>query len=309
MLFSIQKLILNSKISKTSILLAIISSFFILSDFLLSYEDLKSTNKHLTRISLSLEKPLRSKNKTENYQNLTNEAAKNNFKLIKKLLCPPFGIYVHEPIADFLLENVFLPKSANIISNKTKANLITITCICISFPIFLFICLDSNKHYYRKLACVLFQIRNILDFLDGKLARSDKNATNQQRFDSGRIYDALGSSCPTLLFLLGSYIFILNDLDIFNSVHESNETNKLNFYYKTIHKLFKWVRNKVGIGEKNAQPIFLRLDLVKEVYCSLTIFTIYIIIAGVVWNQVLDSNKQAYANHQAVSDMIFFILI
>jgi len=307
MFFSIQKLILNSKISKTSILLVIVSSFFILSDFLLSYEDLKLSNKHLTRISLSLEKALRSKNKTDNYQNLTNEATKNNFKLIKRLLCPPFGIYVHEPIADFFLENVFLQKSFNMISNKTKANLITITCILISFPIFLFICLDSNKHYYRKLACVLFQIRNILDFLDGKLARSDKTTANKQSFDSGRIYDALGSSCPTVLFLLGSYLFILNNLDIFNSVHESNDTNKLNFYYKTVHKLFKWVRNKVGLDEKNAQPIFLRLDLVKEVYCSLTIFTIYIITAGVVWNQVLDSNKHAYANYQAVSDMIFIL--
>ena len=300
MFCSTKKLILSSKLSKTCIFVIIFSSFFILSDFLLSYEDVKTTNQQLVDISTSPK--LFSVNKTKLFHNLTKEAKHNNIRLIKKLLCPPLGIYIHEPIADFFLNLLLFSKSFNFISNQTKANLITITCILMSFPIFILLNKDSDKQFHRRLACVLFQVRNILDFMDGKLARSDKNLKNEQDFDMGRVYDAFGSSFPTLFFLLGSYIFILNTQNISYCAIEQSEISKLNPYYRTIYKLMKAIKNRFGVVDKYSVP---KVAIIKEIYCGLTLFTIYIIAAGIAWNQVLDSNKLIFADSRVFKEVSF----
>jgi hypothetical protein len=302
MFCSAKKLILSSKLSKTCIFVIIFSSFFILSDFIISYEDVKTTNKQLVDILKSSTQKLFSINKTKNVHNLTNEAIQNNNRLIKKLLCPPLGIYIHEPLAEFFFNILLYSKSLNFISNQTKANLITITCILMSFPIFILLNKDPDKQFLRRLACLLFQVRNILDFIDGKLARSDKNLKNEQDFDMGRVYDALGSSLPTLFFLLGSYIFILNTQNISNCAIEQNEISKLNPFYRTINKLMKAIKNRFGVIDKYSVP---KVAIIKEIYCSLTLFTIYIIAAGIAWNQVLDSNKLIFADYRVLKEVSF----
>jgi len=162
-----------------------------------------------------------------------------------------------------------------------------------SIPIFMLLIRNSNKLFHRRTACILFQIRNILDFMDGKLARSERKSINEHDFDTGRVYDAFGSSFPTLFFLLGSYIFIINTQNISNCAIELNDVNKLNPYYRIIHKLVRTVKKKFGANDTNS---VLKLEITKEVYYSLTLFTIYIITAGIAWNQVLDSNKLVYAD-------------
>lgn len=298
MFCSAKKLTLSSKLSKTCIFVIIFSSFFILSDFILSYEDVKTTNIDILKTSTPLKSS--SINKTKNVQNLTKEAIHNNTRLIKKLLCPPLGIYIHEPIADLLLNLLLYSKSFNFISNQTKANLITITCILMSLPIFILLNKDSDKQFHRRVACILFQVRNILDFMDGKLARSDKILKNEQDFDMGRVYDAFGSSLPTLFFLLGSYIFILNTQNLSNCAITQNEISKLNPYYRIIYNLMKAIKNRFGVVDKYSVP---KVEILKEVYCSLTLFTIYIIATGIAWNHVLDSNKLFFADNRVFKEV------
>ena len=266
------------------------------------FDEIKAINKRiLTSFNFKFQQHSHffSLNLTNNSQTILEQLKENNSLLIKKLLCPPVGIYLHEPIAHFFLSNFFSKNESTYISNKTKANLITTLCVLVSLPIFILLVQDSSKTKFRRLACILFQTRNVLDFMDGALARFDeKKMSLEPDFDVGRIYDAFGSSCPTLFFLLGSYIFILNTLNIINGVEE-HEINKLDFFYRNLHRVMNWLSNKlVSTYKFQITNTTSKLDHMKEVYYNLTKFFIYIILAGIVWNKVLDSNKFIYGDYQ-----------
>ena len=277
---------------------------FIIVDFILSYKDFKASNYKIVDVlrldqsTKNLFTNIYSFNQTNDSKIALREAVETNSHLIKRLLCPPVGIHLHEPIADFFLDNFFLKKG--FITHQAKANAITIVCVFMSFPIFFLLIRESNQVCCRRLACVLFQIRNILDFMDGKLARHGKLKTSQSQhldYDVGRIYDAFGSSFPTFFFLLGSFFFILNTLNVLHGFNEQ-EIRGLNIFYRSIHRSILWLKNKLFSCDKKTATITLKVELLKNVYYCLTLFLIYIILAGIVWNKVLDSNKFVYGDYQ-----------
>ena len=230
------------------------------------------------------------------------QIVQKNKEMIKNFIVPSLDVYVHEPIADFLLEMFLISKNSStaLFSHRTKANLVTIASCLLAIPIFCLMIHDTSRIGFRRLACALFQTMNVLDFMDGTLARLDMPPTSTNKFDYGRIFDAVGNTLPTFALLMGSYVFILNSSA--NILHNTNnqDMNKLNVYYRNLHKLVLWLKSKFA---SKSSPIIVgdklfRLDALKEVYFTLTLFMFYFITAGTFWNKVLDSQQYLYGDYQ-----------
>ena len=107
----IENRIFNSKLSIKSVLIFIFTIFFISIDLMLNRLVL-SVNLHELE-KLGLEKSTKFKNvniyffnKTKSNEILTEKAAANNFKLMKRLMEPPFGNWIHEPLGRFFLNKL-----------------------------------------------------------------------------------------------------------------------------------------------------------------------------------------------------------
>jgi hypothetical protein len=137
------------------------------------------------------------------------DASENLMKSIKSSLVPPSSTYFQEPIADLFIR-LILCFSVQF-PYRQIGNLITWLSITTAIPIFLF--MQSDRLSYRRIACVFFQIKSILDCIDGPIIRLNPNKTSldSNGFFSGRTMDALGSTIPTVGFLLGYSIFLLRN--------------------------------------------------------------------------------------------------
>ena len=166
---------------------------------------------------------------------------------IKKSLVPVSDTYFQTPIAQIFF-NIFFSDSAQnySISFKTIADLVSLFSVLLGIP--MFILLLNGKSLHLKLACVLFQIKSILDCIDGPIARKDLNKLDSnQAFDYGRLIDGIGSTIPTFLFLFGAYIHIFKHTSYFICYNEalplthaaSSRKPKLNCFYSILLKIFK----------------------------------------------------------------------
>ena len=320
------------KLEKFYIILTIsLLLLFILSDLISNYNDLNEINN-----SNSKQLNLDSSNEIYDHVfklNLTIES-KNKLKIIykklyydiKNFLCPPTSIYIHEPIARFFLNNFLINKQSTIssdnkqqdeqnwLSYQTKANIVTIICILTSLPIIWLLVVDDQNGNYRKFACFLLQLRNILDCMDGNLSRMDKHKKENNGFDYGRFFDSIGSSLPALFFLIGSYIFILKQFDVF-SLNES-KLKDYNCFYYYLHLIVRWLKSKISssylpvYNSSNDDLNLSKSEQTRNIYFYIALFTVYMIAVGSYWNKVFDYYVLYYCNYNElvmVSRLLFLL--
>lgn len=129
---------------------------------------------------------------------------------IKNIELPLLGYYLQEPLSNILYNYLF--KNLNIYLNVTKqtiAYLVTLFYALISIPQF-FLLINTDKPYKRKLACLLFQFKNILDYTDGALSREFINETNDHpKNNYGHLADGIANALSAILFIAGSFIYII----------------------------------------------------------------------------------------------------
>ena len=299
----------ESKSKTTNTFILICSVLFLIFDFILIYSQLQFNIREMKE--LNLEKSFKylhtnmniySFNQSKANPMLIKQVTNKNFKFLKELMEPPAGNYLHEPIANFFLNFFLIPYSHNFLSYRSTANFITSICLLISIPIFALLMIGLNDTFYRRMACVLFQIRNVLDYMDGNLARLDKkfDGTN---FDFGRAFDGYGSSFPSFFLIVGSYVFILSNLNLSDS---DASIIKIDFLYGNLYKIVEWLRVKLRLDCKTVYTITTKLDVIKDVYFKLILFIVYIIAAGITWNNVYDSNVKLYGDYLEIDGVRFF---
>jgi len=242
-------------------------------------------------------------NKTKSNEILIEKAMKNNFKLMKRLMEPPFGNWIHEPLGSFFLNKFLIPIAPNsLFSYKDMGNFITTLCLLTFLPIFVYLIIGLNNRNYRRLACCLFQIRNILDYMDGNLVRlsqtKEKALGGQRNF--GRLFDEYGSRFPSIALLIGSYVFIFYELNV-----EQKDLKKLNCFFSNMYQLIHWLKNKLGLANKNFNTTTINNVLLKEIYFKMILFIVCIILAGILWNSVYDSNTIFYGDYLHIDGVCF----
>jgi hypothetical protein len=175
---------------------------------------------------------------------------------IKSLLLPITG-YVQELFANCFYFLCLQP-ILHWFDTKTLANLVTLSYTLISIPQ---IWLLSNVFgdNGRQIACLLFQIRNILDYVDGKVIRNgDHIQAEFHTTDSnehGRLIDAAGNVISLLCFFTGSFSYIWKSVQ--KQSHSMIHSSALSFNSNTIHV----TRNRIVI-------------------LNITLFLVYFIIAS-----------------------------
>ena len=273
----------------------VLVTIFVIYDINYNYNKFKSLNKP---------GPL-----VENANSLNNDLMRQ----IKKSLVPVSDTYFQTPIAQILF-NIFFSDSAwsYSISYKTIADFVSLLSVLLGIP--MFILMLNDKSFNLKLACVLFQIKNVLDALDGPIARKDLDKLDSnQKNNYGRLIDGIGSTIPTFLFLFGAYIHIFKHTIYFNCynealplTHASNRKPKLNCFYSILLKIFKLlsgetkrndsneiikINNKaLQINDANESDNQEHVHL-KSLFFHLTLFTAYFVLAGIGWNRTLDKYK------------------
>jgi hypothetical protein len=128
---------------------------------------------------------------------------------VKHFLMPLSGNYIQEPISKFLYNFIF---SHINIDRYVLANLITFTYALISIPVIWLLSKTERKFLlYRQLGCVIFQARNVMDYLDGAVIRNGKvKSVNKgdSIIDYGLIIDALANAVSALCFFIGTFLYI-----------------------------------------------------------------------------------------------------
>ena len=129
---------------------------------------------------------------------------------VKHLLSPMTGNYIQEPISKFIYYLIFAHLN---VDKYFLANLITFTCVVISLPnIWLLNKVERKYIMYRQLGCMIFQIKNILDYLDGAVVRNGKATNYSQtgfKVDNGHLIDSTANAVSTLCFFIGTFLYIL----------------------------------------------------------------------------------------------------
>ena len=127
----------------------------------------------------------------------------------------------------------------------------------------------SEDLNYRRIACVTFQLKNIIDYIDGPLARMASTSNhsnminllgNNKRIDYGHLFDSLSQTLPTIFLIIGSFRFI---------------QMKLNDYF---------------LITKSSQMEIVNIK--KRIYSYWTIFLFDIIFSGIIWNMTLQKYKK-----------------
>lgn len=248
---------------------------------------LKSKNKRFILLKAILIKTLIFiiiKDFIQNYKFLlllnfnTSQSTTNNVSesILKSSLSPFYDQYISQPVSEFILNDFFFinlytkTNATNKIDYtrfKYRADLLTLTSILISIPsIWLLASEDLN---YRRIACVTFQLKNIIDYIDGPLARMASTSNhsnminllgNNKRIDYGHLFDSLSQTLPTIFLIIGSFRFI---------------QMKLNDYF---------------LITKSSQIEIVNIK--KRIYSYWTIFLFDIIFSGIIWNMTLQKYKK-----------------
>ncbi len=185
---------------------------------------------------------------------------------IKHFLTPMTGNYIQEPISK-VLYNLFF---ANINANKHDlANFITLTYTLISIPTIWLLSKVERKYYLcRQFGCLIFQIKNVMDYLDGAVIRNGKTKNydiNGYQVDNGQIIDATANGISTFCFFIGTFFYII--------IKYSKKSNSM-------------------IVEDSEDDCKLANDIKKYDRLSLVVyilmFLIYFVISSLGWNIVLE---------------------
>ena len=295
----IKNRIFNSEQLNRNALIVIFSALFIVIDLMLNRLVLKANLNELEKYGLERSSKFISSNvyllnETKSDKSLIQKAASNNFKLMKKLMEPPAGNWIHEPLGHFLLHKILIPIiPTSFVSYRNLGNFITSLCLLSFLPIFVFLIIGLNNISYRRLACCLFQMRNVLDYMDGNLIRLDENIlVYENNSDYGRLFDEYGSRFPSIALLGGSYVFIFFGLNV-----ENNELKNTGCFFSNMYKVIRWLRKKLGLVNNNFNLATVNGGLLKEIYFKMIMFIVYIILAGIIWNHVYDENLMFYGDY------------
>ena len=208
---------------------------------------------------------------------------------------------------------------------KALANLMTFSGLFMCFFTIQLLANDKNPRD-RQLACLLFQIKNVLDSLDGPVARLDIFSSKHGidslgKYDFGRVIDAWGSTFSMIFFLIGSYIFILKDLGL---IEINISETALNVVYAKYYRLMSFISVKFNIknsikysgeySDKLVEEGFdyakssSQVNLLKLVYLNFTIFTSYLIISGSGWNAIFNNYRDVFANQEVIIEFFLYFL-
>lgn len=132
---------------------------------------------------------------------------------LKNFMIPITDKYVQHPLAMILYRVVLADLHEFLhITRKTLADLLTLSYILFSIPtVWLLANIDSKKLVYRQIACGLFQLKNIIDSVDGQVARGGEKIVyekNKFKIDGGFIFDAAANGISAICFFIGSFIYI-----------------------------------------------------------------------------------------------------
>lgn len=306
----IKNRLFNSEQYSRNRLIAISSILFIVIDLMLNKLVLNDNLNVLKKLGFERSLKFRNLNiyllnETKLDKNLIEKTVKNNFKLLKRLMEPPAGNWIHEPLGNFFLNKILmLMIPENLVSYQSLGNFITSICLFLFLPILFFLIIGLNDIFYRRLACFLFQMRNVLDYMDGNLIRLGKNTNaSETNSDFGRLFDEYGSRFPSISLLIGSYVFIFYSLIV-----EENEIKDMECFFSIFYKLIRLLKKKLGLVNNDFKTTTVNRYSIKEIYSKMILFIIYIIFAGLIWNNVFDSNKKFYGEYLEI-DGVCLILI
>ena len=129
---------------------------------------------------------------------------------VKHMLLPLTNNYAQEPISKLLYNLIFMHINLN---KHILANLITFTYTFMSIPtIWLLSRVERKHHLYRQIACLIFQIKNIMDCLDGMVIRKGKVKYYDNKgytVDNGQIIDGVANAISTICFFIGTFFYIM----------------------------------------------------------------------------------------------------
>lgn len=284
--------------------------FFIYLDLKSNYLRYKQLNYDLTN-KLKLE-PLHRSNYFYFRLNDNNNSSlehvnflfKNVSFAIKAFITPISGDYIQEPISDFILKHFLLNLLNNsFLSGQTQANLVTLVAILICIPC-TWLLADTENSRKRKLACLLFQFKNLLDYIDGPLVRASGAQVNKW----GRVYDAIGNFVPTVFFIIGSYVFILKSLNMTQLSLKNEIYKQLNVYYRFLYNFINFLSKKFKINNSNRTlPLNGSSDSTKtqlqQVFLRLTLFVICFIMSGSMWNTFYEKYVNIFAKYDRLDEV------
>jgi hypothetical protein len=206
--------------------------------------------------------------------NLTSQNYNASDLILKHSLSPFYDQYISQPISEFILNdfffiNLYQKNNTNVDYSrfKLRADLLTLSSILISIPsIWLLASDDSN---YRRIACITFQLKNIIDYIDGPLARMDASNRSSfiaifgnKKFNYGHLFDSLSQSLPTIFFIIGSFRFIKIKLKEYFMITNTSQVEVV--------------------------------EIKKRIYSYSAIFLFNIILSGVLWNMVFNKYKKKF---------------
>lgn len=300
---------------------------YLFFDLNFKYKQFQEINEYLFK-NLKLEAKTESNIFTiKNPNNATQILSELSYK-IKVFNNALLGDHFYEPCASVILK-YFFNISENGFSNPIRssnqfqtygyiiANLITLTSILISFPSI--ILLASNDWKKRLFACFAYQLKNILDYIDGPIIRNYSASNVTTSFNLGRFLDGLGSGLSFFFFFIGSCIYVFRSLDLISISISGQELNRWNIFHKFWHclsnflfKLFKISNlnlfSKLHQNSSDSKDYIFKIKLVKEVYNKITIFIIYFILSGIQWNWNLDKYRERFSK-EAVSEVKFILFL
>lgn len=282
--------------------------------------DLNFKSEQFHEINNLLIKNLKLESKTEsnkfninNINNVTQILSQVSDK-IKIFNNPPFGDHLNEPCAVIILKFFFYinetghfsPKSFRIRNqlqyNAYKiANMITLFSIIITIPSIFLLASDNWKK--RLFACIAFQMKNILDYIDGPIIRNFTTPNVSMSFNLGRFLDGLASGTSFFFFFTGSCIYIFRSLDLVMLSLSRQEYNRLNIFHKFWYGISNFFFRMFSISNLNLYSKLPqnnidskdKIRLVKEVYNKITIFLVYFFLSGIQWNWNLDNYRTKFS--------------
>ena len=201
---------------------------------------------------------------------------------IKHFLMPISGNYIQEPISIFLYRTIFMHINLN---GYVLANIITFTYTFISIPLVWLLSKVERKYLlYRQVGCVIFQLRNVMDYLDGAVIRGGKaKSYNDNRYivDNGQLVDGVANALSTVFFFFGTFLYI----------------------WHRHHKL----KNESANSDSNFDDIERKYETSKLIMYIIS-FLIYFVIASLGWDIVLGVYTKEVIFNQ-VKIFIFIIII
>jgi hypothetical protein len=191
---------------------------------------------------------------------------------IKSLILPITG-QMQEWLADGLYVYLISPIQ-HFFNPKILANCVTLFYVLISIPEIWLLANTANS-CGRKVACGLFQLKNVLDYVDGKIIRNGSRRVTSETDSNkhGQLIDATGNVVSLLCFFVGSFIYI------WKCKKRQNQA--------MMHS---------GVFSSNTMRVEITRNRI--VLVNVALFLIYFIVASAGWNMVLANYVHLVSNQK-----------